>query len=215
MILKIIYLLLSIFSYCSIWLFPYNLSRKYKAIRDFILSRRFDIITSSKNGCAHLESPIYIIGHKYIHYSNFVSKPGLRLECIDYYEGVKYYPTLVIGKNVNFNFRCHIGVINNVVIGDNVLIGSNVLITDHFHGYSNNTDIHIPPIKRNLYSKGSIIIGNNVWIGDNVCVFPGVKIGDNCIIGANTIVNKDVPENSVVAGNPLKIIRKIKSDVES
>lgn len=212
--MKILFFLLSLFSRFSIYVYPYNLSRKVVALRNYILSRRFDILTKSKNGYVHLENPIYIIGHKYIHYSRFLSKPGLRLECIDFYEGVKYNPSLIIGKNVSFNFRCHIGVIDNVKIGDDVLIGSNVLITDHFHGYSNDKDVQISPIKRNLYSKGSVIIGNNVWIGDNVCIFPGVKIGDNCIIGANTIVNKDIPQNAVVAGNPLKIIRIIKNNVE-
>ena len=168
-------MLLSLFSRLSIGIYPYNLSRRLIAIKNYILSRRFEIMTQSKNGYVHLESPIYIIGHKYIHYSRFMSKPGLRLECIDFYEGVKFYPSLVIGRNVSFNFRCHIGVIDSIVIGDNVLIGSNVLITDHFHGYSNDVDSHTPPIKRNLYSKGPIIIGDNVWIGDNVCVFQELR----------------------------------------
>lgn len=210
--MKIFFVLLSLLGRFSIWIYPYNLSKRIIATKNYILSRRFDILTQSSKAYAHLESPVYIIGHKYISHSNFSAKPGLRLECIDYYEGVRYCPSLIIGQNVSFNFRCHIGVVDKVVIGDNVLIGSNVLITDHFHGYSNETDVYIPPIKRYLYSKGAVIIGNNVWIGDNVCIFPGVQIGDNSIIGANTIVNKNIPENSVVAGNPLKIIRKINKE---
>ena len=54
----------------------------------------------------------------------------------------------------------------------------------------------------------SVIIGKNVWIGGNCCILPGVKIGDNTIIGAGSIVTKDIPENVIAAGNPCKIIRE-------
>ena len=53
-----------------------------------------------------------------------------------------------------------------------------------------------------------VSIGQNVWIGENVCILLGVKIGDGCIIGANTVVNSDVPENCIVAGSPAKVIKK-------
>ena len=52
-------------------------------------------------------------------------------------------------------------------------------------------------------------MGDNVWIGGNVVVLPGVKIGDNCVIGAGSVVTKDIPDNSVAVGNPCKVIRKI------
>ena len=54
-----------------------------------------------------------------------------------------------------------------------------------------------------------IKIGNNVWIGGNACIMPGVKIGDNSVIGAGSVVTKDIPEGVVAAGNPCKVIRKI------
>lgn len=168
------------------------------------------MLCGRQNVRAHLEMPFYIIGHQYIIYTEFSAKPGLRIECLDNYAGHTYHPVLTIGRNVSFNYRCHIGVIAEVSIGDNVLIGSNVLITDHFHGKSSIDDIHIFPIERELYSKGPVIIENNVWIGDNVCIFPGVTIGENSIVGANTVVTRDVPPYSVVARNPLKVIRTIK-----
>lgn len=58
------------------------------------------------------------------------------------------------------------------------------------------------------YAK-PIKIGNNVWIGGNVCVLPGVTIGDNVVIGAGSVVTKDIPANCLVAGNPGKIIKKL------
>lgn len=54
-----------------------------------------------------------------------------------------------------------------------------------------------------------ITVGNNVWIGGNVCVLPGVTIGDNCVIGAGSVVVKDIPANSVAAGNPCKVIKTL------
>ena len=68
--------------------------------------------------------------------------------------------------------------------------------------------LHIPPIKRPIYSKGPVIIGDNVWIGDKATILPGVTIGDGAVIAANAVVTKDVPAFCVAAGNPARIIKK-------
>lgn len=99
----------------------------------------------------------------------FYAGPGLRIECIDSYGLQKFSPKLIIGDNVSFNFRCHVGCINRIIIGNNVLIGSNVLITDHSHGYNDSSDINTPAKDRYLYSKGPVVIEDNVWLGENVC----------------------------------------------
>jgi len=54
-----------------------------------------------------------------------------------------------------------------------------------------------------------VTIGNNVWIGGNVTILPGVTIGDNCTIGAGSVVTRDIPDNSVAAGNPARVIRRL------
>lgn len=54
-----------------------------------------------------------------------------------------------------------------------------------------------------------IKVGNNVWFGGNVCVLPGVTIGDNVVIGAGSVVNKDIPSNVVAVGNPCKVVKEI------
>ncbi|MNY78908.1 Galactoside O-acetyltransferase [compost metagenome] len=67
----------------------------------------------------------------------------------------------------------------------------------------------MPPAKRRLYSKGPVIIEDNVWLGEGVVVLPGVTIGENSIVGANAVVTKSIPKNCVAGGNPARIIREI------
>lgn len=160
-------------------------------------------------GSLFLQQPFYVRGHKYIKIGkHFFADTGFRIECWDYYRGRSYKPSIIIGDNVCFNYRCHIGAIEKVWIGDNVLVGSQVLITDHSHGQLTREGLSIPPAKRELYSKGPVIIGDNVWIGEGACILPNVTIGNNCVIGANSVVTKDVPPFSIVGGNPAKIIRR-------
>lgn len=192
----------------SLIFFPYELGSFVKRVRDTIASKRFVLLTKS-NGSAFLSSPFYVKGHQYISFGSFMARPGLRIECWDKYMGRFYTPSIIIGENVCFNFRCHIGAIDKIVIGNNVLIGSQVLITDHSHGSSSEDDLGIPPAERCLSSKGPVIIEDNVWIGEGVCVLPNVKVGRNSIIGANSVVSHDVPPFSVVAGNPAKVIKMI------
>ena len=150
----------------------------------------------------------YLRGEKYISVGNEVTfARGTRIEAWDKYNGHKFSPKIILGNRVIFNPNCHIGAINKIVIEDNVLMGANVLITDHMHGRICKEELKFPPIRRNLYSKGSVHIGKNVWVGENVAILPGVTIGKNAVIGANAVVTKDIPENAVVAGNPAKIIK--------
>lgn len=150
----------------------------------------------------------YLVGLNNICIGNgFNSMDGLWLATYKRYGDHTYTPEIIIGNNFHCSRNCHIGAVNRIIIGDNVLLGSNVLIEDHSHGVSELSDL--PRYKMELVSKGSIEIGKNVWICDNVCVLPGVKIGDNCIIGANSIVNKDIPDNCVAVGNPARAIKQL------
>jgi len=117
---------------------------------------------------------------------------------------------LVIGKNCKLGDNVHIVANEKVIIGDNCLMASKIFISDTNHGdYSKVTtdsSPDIPPDDRPLYMK-PVSIGNNVWIGENVCILLGVKIGDGCIIGANSVVNRDVPDNCIVAGSPARVLK--------
>lgn len=118
-------------------------------------------------------------------------------------------PEIDIGNNVAIGYDCHITAINRIRIGNNCLLGRLITITDNSHGDNSEEDLVLPPIKRPLYTKGAVVIGDNVWIGDKVTILPGVIIGDNVIIGANSIVSKSIPSNSVAVGVPAVVKRKI------
>ena len=108
-----------------------------------------------------------------------------------------------VGNNFFANYNCTILDVANVTFGDNCLLAPNVAI------YTAGHPLH--PVSRNsAYEYGiSVNIGNNVWIGGNAVICPGVTIGDNCVIGAGSVVTKDIPAWSVAAGNPARVIRKI------
>lgn len=141
---------------------------------------------------------------------NLISGERLKLRTFTEWEGQKYNPQIKIGNNVNIQTDCHISAINSVVIEDNVLIASFVYISDHAHGNCEYSELLIPPIMRGLYSKGEVRIGKNVWIGEKSTILPGVTIGEGSIIGANSVVTKDIPAYSIACGVPAKVIKSLK-----
>lgn len=138
---------------------------------------------------------------------NFYAEFNLGLQAWTEYGEQKFSPEITIGNNVSMMENCQISCCNKIVIGDGVLFGANVFITDNFHGDSSFEQLKIPPMSRPLFSKGEVIIGNNVWIGRNVCVMPGVHIGDGAVIGANAVVTRDIPKYCIACGVPAKINR--------
>lgn len=123
----------------------------------------------------------------------------------------EHSPKLIIGKKCNIGEFCHITAANKIVIGDGVLIGRWCTISDNSHGVTDNIkELQTPPQLRMVKSKGQVHIGDNVWLGDKVTVLAGVSIGEGSIIGANSVVVKDVPPYSVAVGNPTRIIKTLK-----
>ena len=142
---------------------------------------------------------------------NFRAGERLKLRTFDSWGDLRYTPQITIGDNVNIETDCHISAINKVSIGNNVLMASFVYISDHSHGNVNGMDVWVDaPLSRPLYSKGSIIIEDNVWLGEKVSVMPGVHIGRGAIIGANSVVTKDIPAYSVAVGSPAKVIKMLR-----
>ncbi|MBE7057069.1 MAG: sugar O-acetyltransferase [Ruminococcaceae bacterium] len=114
-----------------------------------------------------------------------------------------YGSNIFVGKNFFANYNCVILDNAKVTFGDNCMLGPNVSL------YTAGHPLH-PDIRNTGYEYGmEITIGNNVWIGGNVVICPGVHIGDNSVIGAGSVVTKDIPEWSLALGNPCKVIRRI------
>lgn len=123
---------------------------------------------------------------------------------------VIHTPKLIIGKNCCFGSFNHISCAHEIIIGDNLLTGKWVTIVDNNHGTSDFECLQQTPKTRNLFCKGPVKIGDNVWIGDKATILPGVIIGDGSVVAANSVVTHNVPSYCVVAGNPAKIIKKLK-----
>lgn len=123
--------------------------------------------------------------------------------------GVDDQYSLVIGRDCQINDSVHIAAAESVKLGDNVLIASRVFITDLNHGvYKGDLQSHPDIIcnERTLHTN-PVDIGSNVWLGEGVVVLPGVSIGSSSIIGANSVVTRSIPANSIAVGNPAKIIK--------
>lgn len=106
------------------------------------------------------------------------------------------------GKHVFINHSFTAMSVGGITLGDRVQIGPHVTIVTDNHDFKNRSVLICKPVK----------VGNGVWIGANVTILPGVTVGENAVIAAGAVVTKDVPANSIVGGNPAKVIRILDSD---
>ncbi|MHA3787235.1 acyltransferase [Flavobacterium hauense] len=111
---------------------------------------------------------------------------------------------LIIGDGTSIGNLNHIYATKSIIIGKDVLTADKVYISDNLHGYEN---VSLPIIKQPIKQIGTVVIGDGSWLGENVCVI-GAKIGRNCVIGANSVVTKDIPDYSVAVGSPAKVIKR-------
>ena len=116
-----------------------------------------------------------------------------------------YTPRIQIGNRVSATGGLQIASCHEVVVEDDVLFATNVHMTDAFHGYEH---VDLAYKFQHLWKAGSIRIGRGSWVGQNVVIAPGVSIGEMCIIGANSVVNKDVPPYSIALGAPAVPIKR-------
>ena len=113
-----------------------------------------------------------------------------------------------IGKGSEIGERCRISIANSLEIGEKVLLSPNVYITDCDHEYH---DEAVAVIDQGIVQKGQkVSIGEGSYIGINAVIVGNVKIGKHCVIGANSVVTKDVPDFCVAVGCPAKVIKNIK-----
>ena len=117
-----------------------------------------------------------------------------------------YGTNIEVGDNFGANYNCTILDVAKVTIGSNVMFAPNVSVFTAGH------PVH-PAARNTMYEYGiSIAIGDNVWVGGNSVILPGVHIGSNTVIGAGSVVTKDIPDGVIAAGNPCRVIRKITED---
>lgn len=111
---------------------------------------------------------------------------------------------LTVGNHAQIGHFNHIIATQEVVIGDHVLTADKVYISDNVHAYENP---HVPILAQGIRQLKPVRIGSGTWIGENACII-GASIGRNCVIGANAVVTKDIPDYCVAVGIPAKIIKK-------
>ena len=109
-----------------------------------------------------------------------------------------------IGYNVFINRNVNIVARDDIIIGDNVMIGPNTVINSGTHIFTNKNEL----IRNQGHRKAPIIIEDDVFIGGNCFILPGVKIGEGSVVGAGSIVTKNVEPFTVVVGNPARIIKR-------
>ncbi|MCD8186254.1 MAG: acyltransferase [Rikenellaceae bacterium] len=155
---------------------------------------------------ASLRRPICLRGAKYIHIgAGAVVKESGWLEArpLDR-KGCE----LRIGAGSSIGYFYHIYATRKIVIGPKILMGSGVYITDCTHGYE---DPDRPIIDQPARTVGEVSIGEGSWIGQHAAIL-GVRVGKHCMVGANAVVTKDIPNYCVVAGAPARVLRTYDSD---
>jgi UDP-3-O-[3-hydroxymyristoyl] glucosamine N-acyltransferase len=113
-------------------------------------------------------------------------------------------PVMVIGDGCRFAGGCVISAVSQVSIGREVLVARNVYIADHDHAYA---DTSQAIMHQGIASVGHVTVGDGAWLGQNCVVTSGVHIGRGAVVAANSVVTKDVPDYSLAAGAPAKVIK--------
>ncbi len=167
-------------------------------------------ITASKLG-SH-DGPFYIQGGvliknpKHVHFGRNVGiGENTAFLPVTSFRGHRYNPSIIISEKAWIGKGCSIAAINRVEIGKHVMIAGKVHITDHSHGYE---DISRPISMQELITKGPVIIEDECWLGFSSEILSGVHIGKHCVVAARAVVTKDVPDYSIVAGNPARIVKQ-------
>ena len=178
-----------------------------KRVFKFLLRTIYYLINKSKykyiSPKSHVQKLLRLEGQENISiHKNAVIQKMTWLAAVPF-EGEKEC-NLIIGEGSIIGHFNHIYATKEIEIGKFVLIADNVYISDNQHVYAN---VNVPIIKQGIKQLKKVKICDGTWIGENVCII-GASIGENCVIGANSVVTKDIPSYCVAVGSPAKIIKK-------
>lgn len=160
-----------------------------------------------KIGKVYFQTPAYLHGMQYIEIGNGTTIGRRAMICANKILDNEKKPEITIGDNCNIGDDCNFQCCNSIRLENGVLLGRKVMVNDTSHGGFIREQLDIQPNLRPLCSKGPIVIEENVWIGEMVCILGNVHIGRGSVIGAGSVVTKDIPPYSLAVGCPAKIIK--------
>jgi acetyltransferase-like isoleucine patch superfamily enzyme len=129
---------------------------------------------------------------------------GAMFSVVEHYNGRDHEPRLRIGSGTNIGPGIWFSCVGQIEIGENILTAHNVLIADSYHSYE---DPDTPITRQPMAEPGPVTIEPGCYLGAHAAILGGVTVGANSFIGANAVVTSSVPPNSVVVGNPARVIR--------
>ena len=136
---------------------------------------------------------------------------GERAEIMPYSMMVSLGGKIEVGKGTTISMFSRIGAIGYVKIGDYVAMGPNCFIADYNHKYEN---VDVPIIRQGVRFSArvdgspNVEIGDGSWLGTHVVIAGNIKIGKHCVVGANSVVTKDIPDYCVAVGAPAKVVKR-------
>ena len=162
---------------------------------------RIQFASFGKRSC--IQRPRTIVGAEHIKVGdNVLIWPGSRIEAVS---GERDNISLAIGSGTKIQPNVHIAAAHRVEIGRGVLVASGVYITDHDHDVS---DPDVDVVSNTTLITAPVYIGDSVWLGERVIVLKGVRIGHRSVIGAGSVVTRDVPPYSIAVGTPARVVKR-------
>lgn len=210
---KIVQMIGRLFSY----IYTAGIDNKIRGLKNNLytgwMKRRFLHFEGYLTGAISLTGGEYVsVGSETIIYRD------VRIGAYAQFGNQTFTPQIIIGKNCRIGKDCMLSAINRIEIGDNVAVTARTLVLDNVHGefrdnkltFENGTEI--PDVflqnvfTRDLASRGPVIIENDVHIGEGCVILPGVRIGHHSVVSANSVVAKNVPPYSIIAGKPAMVV---------
>lgn len=182
--------------------FLLQFDRGISRIRNAILLMDFKAVGPD----CHIEWPFRLQGGEYITLGKgvYIAWNGW-LYANDRYGDQRFTPEILIEDGTSIGGACHIVACNHIKIGKKVIIASRCYISDNLHEYQ---DINCSISDNKILVSSGIDIGDHSWIGENVCIFGPVTIGKHCVVGANSVLMKAIPDYSVAVGAPARVVKR-------